>query len=114
MTPVDRAAMQAAIEWMRAESPARAQRINDKLEREGFEEAGASAAYAAQCTTLRLKPWQPPPMYAEPWADGPDDGTMGRKAAELLLLRLLAAGLSRYEPDPIGALARVGEREPAA
>jgi hypothetical protein len=32
---------------------------------------------------------------------------MGRAAAAELLRRLLAAGLSRYEPDPVNALARV-------
>jgi hypothetical protein len=32
---------------------------------------------------------------------------MGRAAAAELLRRMLAAGLSRYEPDPVNALARV-------
>jgi hypothetical protein len=32
---------------------------------------------------------------------------MGRAAAAELLRRLLAAGLSRYEPDPLRALARI-------
>ncbi len=32
---------------------------------------------------------------------------MGRAAAAELLRRLKAAGLSRFEPDPLGALARV-------
>ena len=32
---------------------------------------------------------------------------MGRAAAAELLRRLLAAGFSRYEPDPVNALARV-------
>jgi hypothetical protein len=32
---------------------------------------------------------------------------MGRRAAAELLRRLLAAGLSRYEPDPVNALERL-------
>jgi hypothetical protein len=40
--------------------------------------------------------------------DRDDEGpVMGRAAAAELLRRLLAAGLSRFEPDPINALARV-------
>jgi hypothetical protein len=37
---------------------------------------------------------------------------MGRAAAAELLRRLLAAGLSRYEPDPVNALTRVEASEP--
>ena len=31
----------------------------------------------------------------------------GKRSAALLLQRLLDAGLSRWEPDPLGALARI-------
>lgn len=107
MKPVDRDAFKRAIEMIRAESPSRRAQIDDKLAREGFEQAGQFAAYHGQVSTLRLKPWQPPPMYADPRGVGPDDGIMGYRAAELLLQRLLAAGLSRFEPDPVAALRRV-------
>jgi hypothetical protein len=36
--------------------------------------------------------------------DGADGPIFGRRAAAELLRRMLAAGLSRYEPDPIAAL----------
>jgi hypothetical protein len=113
MKAVDRAAMKAAIERKRGESPADRARIDEIIAKEGFEEAGETAAYSEQCRNLNLRPWQPAPMWAQPCADGPDDGIMGWKQAELLLQRLLASGLSKYEPDPLGALERI-ERESAA
>jgi hypothetical protein len=65
------------------------------------------AAYGAQGDALHLKSWQPPPCWVE-IGDGEIAPVLGRRAAaEELLRRMLAAGLSRYEPDPIGALARV-------
>lgn len=113
MKAIDRAAMTAAIEQMRSESAASRALIDEIIAKQGFEEAGETAAYHCQCKALHLKPWQPPPMHAQPRADGRDDGSLGWRRAELLLQRLLAAGLSKYEPDPVGALARI-ERESAA
>ena len=106
MNAIDRAALQAAIEMMRNESRASADQIDARLSREDFQQAAEFAAYHCQCKTLRLKPWQPPPMCVQPNPDpgAPDDGIMGWKRAETLLMRMLAAGLSKYEPDPLGAL----------
>jgi hypothetical protein len=79
-----------------------------------FAEVGQFAAYCCQCRSLRLKPWQTPPMHGDAEPSHPDaDDTHGYGAAAELLERLLAAGLSRWEPDPIGAL-EAAEREPAA
>lgn len=111
MKAIDRAAMTAAIEQMRSESADSRARIDEIIAKQGFEEAGETAAYHCQCQTLRLRPWQSPPMYAAARLDGPDD--MVWKQAETLAHRLLAAGLSKYEPDPIGALA-TSEAKPAA
>jgi hypothetical protein len=84
--------------------------IDRRLDPEDWYEAAHSAAYACQCAALRPKPWQPVPA-SEYVSVTDDDGecgpVMGRAAAAELLRRLLAAGLSRYEPDPVNALARV-------
>jgi hypothetical protein len=72
--------------------------------------AAKSASHACQCAVLRPKPWQPIPAneYVAVTDDDSEYGpVMGRAAAAELLRRLLAAGLSRYEPDPLNALARV-------
>jgi len=113
MNDIDREAGERAIEQMRAESADSRALIDALIARDGLEEAGQTAAYHCQCQSLRLKPWQPPPMHAEPRTDGPDDGTMGHCVAEQLLYRMLSLGLSRFEPDPIKAIERI-ERERAA
>jgi hypothetical protein len=72
-------------------------------------EAEKSAAYSAQCDNLRLLPWQNPPMCADP--DDPRDA-----AAWALRQKLIDAGLSPYEHDPLAALAKAkakGQRAPA-
>jgi hypothetical protein len=113
MNEIDRDAFERAIAQMRSDSADSRELIDAISAKPGFEQAGETAAYHCQCKALRLKPWQSPPMYAAPRLDGPDDGSAGWKVAEQLAHRLLAAGLSRYEPDPLGALER-NERERVA
>jgi hypothetical protein len=103
----DQDAYRRAIEWMRRHSPAYAAQIDDKLAREGFASAGEFAAYAAQCETLRLKPWEAPPAHVRATIAEVDQSVYGRRGTEIALRdRLLAAGLSVFEPDPLSALAR--------
>jgi hypothetical protein len=89
-------ALQRCIDWMRHESSASAEQIEHKLKHEGFEAAGHFAAYNVQCRSLRLRPWQTPP--SDIWGYNQSDAIELRD-------RLLAAGLSVYEPDPARALA---------
>jgi hypothetical protein len=114
LTPTDKAALERAIAIDRRRDRATRQQIEAKLESEPWFEVGKFAAYGCQCNALHLKPWQPPPCWAElDDQDGADGPIFGRRAAAELLRRLLTAGLSRYEPDPINALARVeAERAP--
>jgi hypothetical protein len=95
---VDRAALRRALQLARAESPGRAAQIAEKLKDEPWEKVANFAAYCCQIDNLGLKPWQDPPMYAELRSDRPD--------ALAVLVKLLGAGLSRYEPDPVAALQR--------
>jgi hypothetical protein len=80
---------------------------------EDWEVVGRFAAYAAQDNALRLKPWEMPPCWIRDLAASlevpPGDPRGERRAAELLK-RLLDAGLSRYEPNPIAALAAIEQR----
>jgi hypothetical protein len=64
---------------------------------EGRRAARVFAAGCAQHAALGLKPWETAPCHGEPGGDRPEDK---------LLDQLLAAGLSRYEPDPLAALER--------
>jgi hypothetical protein len=108
LTAIDREALERAIAIDRQRDRATRQQIDDKLEREPWREVAEFAAYGCQCTALYLKPWQPPPCWAEIDDQDNEAGPIsGHRAAAELLRRLLAAGLSRYEPDPVNALARV-------
>jgi len=101
ITDSDRDAMTRAIAAARRESPTRSKQIDDKLRTEPWEAVGRFAAFSAQIESLHLKPWESTVVYA----DTPE--------AHALLGRLKAAGLSKYEPDPIAALQRVERRQTA-
>ena len=84
----------------------RARQIADKLASEPWEDVGEFASYSAQCRALRLRPWQFPPCWIDdiPAALNDPEPHRGLRTAGELLQRMLAAGLSRYEPDPLKAL----------
>jgi hypothetical protein len=99
---IDRDAMRRAIDIMRQEGPDRAAQIDRKLKDEGFSAAGRFASCYVQDERLQLKPWQTPPC--DIWGYGQSDAIELRD-------RLLAAGLSIYEPDPVKALAEVEHKQ---
>jgi hypothetical protein len=93
----DHDALTRAIAWMRQRSPACAAQIADKLERDGFEAAGAFAAYHAQREALGLHPCQCPPCVVG-GSDDPDPYRYGRRPREIELRdAMLGAGHAR--PD---------------
>jgi hypothetical protein len=104
MSPADRKALRRALTLLRAE-PEYAAQIAERLKVEPWEQVAEFAAYNCQCDSLDLKPWQDPPMHAE---IRPDPDSLA------LLVKLLGHGLSRYEPDPIAALAEARRGAPAA
>ena len=75
-----------------------------------FERVSRFAAFSCQMDSLRLDPFEYPPVWIRGDIDAalnaPDDARHIRNAARLLQ-RLLRANLSRFEPDPLGALKRV-------
>jgi hypothetical protein len=101
---VDRNALRRALALARAEPEYRDQ-LERKVEAEGWESAARFASYNLQADNLGLKPWMDTPMYAEVRPD---------PEALALLVKLLGHGLSRYEPDPVAALASVRSGSPAA
>jgi hypothetical protein len=98
MDDVDRDALGRAMEIAMSD-PDRARQLRAKLVDEPWEEVAQFAAYGCQRSALRLKPWEEPPMHAH----------AGIPKAEALLRRMLEAGLSEFEPDPLSALERVGK-----
>jgi hypothetical protein len=96
LSEVDREALERALEVVKARGePSRRER------RDWLDEA-ISASSSCQRRALQLKPWQSPPCFgdAHPGHDGHAD-------AAVLLQRLLSNNLSRWEPDPVTALAAI-------
>jgi hypothetical protein len=109
LSPVDREALTRALKMARAESDLERERFDREVAERGWQHAAETAAYHCQDAALKLRPWQTPPC----WLCTDDDvaaalamphDQSGYRAAGELVQRLLAAGLSRYEPDPIAAL----------
>jgi hypothetical protein len=100
LEPKDRAALEQA--WIIARrDPDRAEQLDGMLKSEkSWFKVATFAAGSVQHKTLRLKVWQLPPC--ECWEHDPDERD---KDGQRLLRRMLAAGLSRFEPDPLAALA---------
>jgi len=110
LSPIDQEALERAVELMRAEGGDSRNQIEQMLRQEPWERAAGFAVDHCQEKNLRLRLWQPPPSWISPKdveniISKGDDGALGHYAAALLLKRLLAAGLSQFEPDPERALA---------
>jgi hypothetical protein len=115
MRRIDKEAMQRAIQMARAEDEPRKKQIDAKLKSESFEEVGAFASYHCQCRALLLRPWQSPPSEVDIGdEDTPTLPQGGRRAAAMLLRRMLDNKLSRFEPDPVGALQRIEQHAKAS
>src|SRR5262249_44458690 len=102
---VDDDALRRAMAIARRD-PSRAMQLDEKLRDEPWTEVAEFAAFHCQIQALGLKPWQLPPCSLE--ADDPHEGN---KDAQRLLRRMLAAGVSQYEPDPLAELKAKGKRK---
>jgi hypothetical protein len=115
MKRIDRDAMKRAIEEVRRKGGEDLRQIESMLASQPWEEVGVFAVYSCQDDNLHLEPWQVPPCWLRTDADVqaalsmPHDHT-GRREAGELVQRLLAAGLSRYEPDPLTAVEAAEQR----
>jgi hypothetical protein len=106
MNATDHDAFTRALALCRAEDAGRARQIDAKLADEPWEDVARFAASCCQSKSLRLQPWQGVPFRANLRdLDKPFDDPRGERQAAELLQRLLKLGLSRFEPDPIGAIA---------
>ena len=85
----------------RAESPGRAEQLDELLRREPWEQVAAFAASVCQGTALDLLPWESAPVDAETlcWEHGRQVVKRDAKAGALLD-RMLAAGLSQIRAEP--------------
>ena len=107
ISAVDRDALQRSLIACRAESRARSGQIDAKLRHEPWERVAQFASYSAQIESLGLSPYQDPPVYARRCnLAKPYDDPRGERESAEILKKLLALGLSRYEPHPLRAMTR--------
>jgi hypothetical protein len=114
MDAIDRDALTRALAACRAESAARAQQIFDMLSSRPWETVAKFASYSSQIESLGLPPWQDPPCYArlcnlaKPFGD-----PRGERESAEILRRMISNNLSRFEPDPLRAIAEAEQRQAA-
>ena len=101
LSRIDRGALTRAMETAKAD---RADQLAAMLKDRPWEVVAVFAPCCCQYEALSLKPWQSPPMYAGDERPSDASPLSGRLAAWQLRRRLLAAGLSVFEPDPVRAL----------
>ena len=107
----DRSALKRAIEIMRAEDQKCRDQVDDMLKDKNrtWLDVGDFCAMHCQMVSLGCKPWQLPPVLISDvkaaLREPPDDPHQAHGAA-LLLKQMLDAGVSRYDPDPLNALAQ--------
>jgi hypothetical protein len=111
LSDIDRQALELAIVIGRTLRP---DLIDRYLAEKPWLEAAIDASHICQQTKLNLRPWEcwPPCAVEVGETDAPGLEHRGISKSAALLARLLAAGLSRYEPDPVNALARVAAGRP--
>ncbi len=96
----DREALERAVAIAQSDPMTADQMEVRREDGQSWEEIAESAAYHCQRRSLKLSPFQEPPCVVDE-----DDPKERDKAAQRLLRKMLDAGVSRYEPDPLSALA---------
>jgi hypothetical protein len=113
MRKTDREALKRALETAKAEDADLRQQVEAMQREDGWDYAATFAAYHCQRRTLGLKPWQLTPSEVDDEQPIADPQKLGLLDAWQLRRRLLAVGLSVYEPDPPAALAAIAQTPPS-
>ena len=106
LSDVDRDALKRCIEMART-YPNRGEQIDWKLNEGGcsWQDTAKFCAYLCQSKNLHLEIQEFPPCWLLDVDDTAGPAFKRKPEAAKLLRRLLTAHLSRFEPDPIAALA---------
>jgi hypothetical protein len=108
---VDRLALDRAIQLTLAEDDqGRVEQVKDMLATRCWLDVATFCAYHQQARNLRIRPWEYTPCWIGPHEI---DATIARGqdwqkyGAARLLKRMLACGLSEFDPTPLESLAAV-------
>jgi hypothetical protein len=103
----DQRALKRAFVAAQSESTEERMRLDEIVRTRGWLAAARDAAYTCQVRNLKPRPWQRPPCEIAPDAQVSYPPSYGHSPAEIgLMRRMLALGVSRFEPDPAAALER--------
>jgi hypothetical protein len=79
--------------------------INGRGARRGVRRIRRTAR-SRQCRALNLKPWETPPCHV----NDPDNPVREERKAARLQQRMLRAGVSKWHPDPLAAIAEAKQQ----
>jgi hypothetical protein len=97
----DREAMMLALRQCCEESAKREQQIKAMAAARRWQRVGAFASFVRQCNAVDLRPHEEAPCHV----NDPAHPAKGEEAAARLLRRMLRAGVSKWHPDPLAAIA---------
>jgi hypothetical protein len=103
----DREAMMLAMLRCCEESAQREKQIKTMAASRPWQRVGAFASFVCQCNALDLGPHEGPPCHV----NDPDNPQEKEQQAAKLLRRMLKAGVSKWHPDPMAALAERSGRD---
>jgi hypothetical protein len=96
---LDEMALRQCIEIYMAQGDSHRKHVDEMVADQGWLVAAMFCCCRAQYDALHLKPWQEPVCSVDE-----DDPNERSKDAQAMLRRMLAAGVSRFHPDPVAAL----------
>ena len=107
---VDFEALERAIALtLAADDQGRVEQVQSMLEERTRLSVGQFCSYHRQADALHIKPWESTPCWVDPdqidaiLQRGPDSREFG---AAKLLKKMLAVGLSPYDPEPLESIER--------
>jgi hypothetical protein len=108
LSDLDRRALERAVAIEQTRNEASRDQIDRKLRGEPWLKVAVYCAERCQEISLHLEPWEylPPCAVEVNEVDAPGYEHQGVRKSAALLRRMLRAGVSRYEPDPLAALAQ--------
>lgn len=98
MMAIDRIALEAAVAQCLAEGGDAAERVKLQLAGESWINAAQFAAAICQTKALNLACYETEPCFV-------DDDDVNNPEALKLLQQMLSLGISRWDPDPMAAIA---------